>query len=317
MKILYLVPKDLYDIKMSRVRFDQYEYLAKHPQIRAHMSGPGWDDWNSNLSTLDNVDRIGVKNEGEPDIVIAYKVGDLKGAKYKTVTQFNEADDYCKVDEYIRENCFNVVVFHHENDMAKYLHWDHLKVERFHIPHCANTEVFRDWGLEKEIDILVYGAMSPRIYPFRLRLAELARKHFSKRGYKIEILGYPGYNLPQAKGTCIRGDLSIKINRSKVVFGCSSIYKYALGRYSEVACSKSLMVADTPEERIEFFEDTILQVEPWMLDSEITRKVEDVLDEPVLLDKLTKASYEKNMTNCTMEQYAGMFYDKLQGYLDR
>lgn len=336
MKIVYLVPRSIYDTKMSRVRFHQIVAIGEHAPVV--WTGPGWThallsahaieagtsvpSWDVNLSPTKNLDRIEIGKDPDPrnrrpELVIVYGMDGLAGMPYPVVTQFNEAYDTAKVDEYVRSNDVSLAIFHHANDMGRYWWWPRNGVVRVHVPHCADAVIYRDYGLDKDIDILVAGNLNDYYYPFRYRLRGLARDWFRKRGYKVEILAHPGYTLPHRPGTVTGTAFARMLNRSKLVFTCSMRYNYALAKYSEIALCKSLAVADLPGERKEFFRETILNVEPWMTDAQITRIIEDALDdESGLLAKLTARAYDQTMASYTMGNYAGRFLRAATEFLE-
>lgn len=301
MRVLYLVPRVIFERKMSRVRFQQIDHLAELAFV--HRSGPGWPDWNSGVSVVDNIKRL--HDTHEFDIGLMYKVDDLLGSPIPFGTQYNEAYSVAGVTREVRDNTLRFVIFHHWNDLTRYPHWDSLSVHRYHVHHCADTRVYRDYEQEKDIDILVAGNLNSYYYPLRHRLMLLAKLHFRKRGYHVVILQHPGYQLPPREGTVVGEEFARLLNRSKLVFTCSMRFKYALAKYSEIALCKSLAVADVPDERQDFFSETIVNVESWWTDDMIIREVEGLLDdESGRLQKLTSHSYDRNLATSTMGQYA-------------
>ena len=302
-------------------------------------TGPGWEapkvspaaqgmavsarPWSSALTPAENVARIEigtdpVSHNRRAELVIIYgDVGTLDGMPCPVATQFNEAYDTAKVNEYVQSNGVRLVVFHHANDMGRYWWWPKDGIVRVHVPHCADATVYRDYGLGKDIDILVVGNLNDYYYPFRYRLRGLARDWFRKRGYRVEILAHPGYILPPRPGTVTGQTFARMLNRSKLVFTCSMRYNYALAKYSEIASCKALAVGDLPGERKEFFRETIFNVEPWMTDAQIVRKVEDVLDdESGLLAVMTARAYDQTTAAYTMGNYAGRFLQAAMVFLE-
>jgi hypothetical protein len=313
-----LVDKETFDKKMSRVRFHQVDFISKHPQIKLHRTGPGWRDWDKEKDTISNIENIKV-DEQNPDIILTYKVEGLKNSKWPTVTQYNEGFKIPKIDKFVKVNQIKMVIFHHENDMNNFEFWGE-GVKRAYIHHCADPLIYKDYGLIKDIDILQYGAASENFYPFRKRMATMLIKVFGKRGYKVKILRHPGYDLPNPEGTYIGKELAKWINRAKLCVVTSSRLKYEFGKYSEVGLCKTLAVGDNPcrwikgpGQRYEFFQESLLNIEPWMTDEEIIHIVEGVLDNPKELEKRTNLSYEMNQRESTMGKYAERFYDIVRG----
>jgi len=343
MKILYLVPKDVYEKKMSRVRFQQMEAIDRHlresttPENHLNAGvrywGPGWEQWSEGQDGARNVARRLTWEPGEaPHLVITYQISGLRGCPVPVGTQFNEAFDVSKVRQFVFENDIRFVVFHHLNDIPRYRGWleegdgttleidskGQVRAHRTlaHIPHCADSGVYQDYGLEKDIDVLVAGNMSQYYYPFRNRLSRIATQILRKRGYHVVVLPHPGYTLPPKDGTVVAEEFARMMNRSKLVFTCSMRYNYALAKYSEIALCRSLPVGDLPGERQEFFEKTILRIDPWMLDEEIQRIVEGVLDDPGALAYLTARAYDLTSKTSTMGVYADQFVQAATRFLE-
>ena len=337
MKIVYLVPRSTYELKMSRVRFQQMHAIGE--RVPVVITGPGFERpilpshrpsydmpvecpaWESTFSPAENVARIRIGDD-RAELVVVYGVEDLAGMHCPIATQYNEADDVLKVSQYVSHNRISLVVFHHQNDTVHYP-WPSAAVEAVHIPHCADTRVCRDWSenarraSDKPVDILVAGNMSQFFYPFRFRLRGLALGWFKKRGYRVRVLDHPGYTLPPRDGTLIGEAFARAINDAKLVFTCSMRFNYALAKYSEIAACRSLAVGDLPGERHEHFAKSILNVEPWMTDEQITRKIEDVLDdESGLLHTLTEESYDRSRAY-TMGKYAQRFLAAAKEHLHR
>lgn len=316
MRLLFLVNHEGpngFTGKMSRVRFSQVAAMEEREEFVVHKSGPGWPDWDDSQTPTENVHRL--HKEWTFDLALVYNVEGLEKGPIPYATSFNEADDHQKVDRYVYGNAIELVIFHHQNDMPHYNHWDKDGIYRAHIYHCADEKVYHDYGLPKTIDILVAGNLNRYYYPHRWRLKTLAEKWFAKRNYKVKVLDHPGYTLPPRENTFVGEDFAKIINQSKIVFTCSMRYHYALAKYSEIALCRSLAAGDIPDERKEFFQQTVLELAPWMTDEEIVRKVEDVLDDPAKLKHLTTDSYDLNAQQCTMNVYAYQFYNTALKFL--
>ena len=85
MKILYLVKKQTYVMKMSRVRFHGIKALEKLVEVK--YSGPGWDNYDNNLTVQQNIDTMGE----EFAAVIVYKpleMNDFRSVKALKIIKF-------------------------------------------------------------------------------------------------------------------------------------------------------------------------------------------------------------------------------------
>jgi hypothetical protein len=107
------------------------------------------------------------------------------------------------------------------------------------LPHFANTEIFKDYGLPKDIDCLMMG-VARRYYPLRKIMYEaLKDKPF------FVYHPHPGYGNPDET----RADIFIgkkyamEINRAKIFLTCDSTFHYPLAKYFEVPASNTLLLA--------------------------------------------------------------------------
>src|SRR5436305_13106294 len=57
-------------------------------------------------------------------------------------------------------------------------------------PSGVDTTRFRDYGLPKVYDVLLYGVLEPDIYPFRTRLFKLLP---TISGLRVRQIEHPGY----------------------------------------------------------------------------------------------------------------------------
>lgn len=313
-KILYLVPRQVYDTKMARERFE-YMKAFLDPNHVLVMSGPGWSGWNGEETAADNARRlIDTKMRGKDaihgdcDLVHTYMVDGLAGLSRDVAVciSYNEANKVERVNAEVERNQPTYVVFHYANDLPRYPHFARWGVERVHVPHCATYHVPEH--VEKDIDVLIVGNLNADIYPFRVRLAALALRVLRKRGYKVVALGHPGYDLSkQRAGTVVGYDYASVLARSRLVFTCSSRFRYALTKFSEIAMCRSLAVSDVPEQSPEHFIETTCAFPTSALDEDILRGVELLLDNPEECARRTTDAYDKTALAYTLNHYAAMF----------
>ncbi|ASN04433.1 glycosyltransferase [Virgibacillus necropolis] len=117
------------------------------------------------------------------------------------------------------------------------------KMEWF--PHFVNIELCKDYGLEKEINLLMMGAIND-FYPLRQRIIK------SYEGNTDFVYHHhPGYRKlsEQEEKQHFIGQLYAKeINRAKILFTCPSILNYPVIKYFEALACKSLLLAPTFKE---------------------------------------------------------------------
>ena len=68
-------------------------------------------------------------------------------------------------------NC-ELVICHHLNDCEKYKKMNLPKVKFVYIGHCANKQIFKNYNLKYEYDILLAGCISNH-YPLRIRFIKI------------------------------------------------------------------------------------------------------------------------------------------------
>ncbi|GBF75934.1 hypothetical protein PA598K_04369 [Paenibacillus sp. 598K] len=112
-------------------------------------------------------------------------------------------------------------------------------------PHHVNTDVFYDRGLERDIDILLTGAMFSNIYPLRIHYLN---RFWGRPGF--QYVPHPGYiQITEGESHPHIGENYSKIlNRAKICVTCDSVFKYPVMKYFEITASNSLLLAPSSQE---------------------------------------------------------------------
>ena len=187
------------------------------------------------------------------------------------------------------------------------------KFPRKHITHVGsrytNTDVFRDRGLEKKYDILLYGS---RVYHYEYKREEIDAIQDYIRQYEThtntvvdehtKISFYPlrcklesvlnnirdKYRIKIVPESCYDSkvaneELSTLINESYMTVACSSIADVLLHKYLEIPASNSVILGDIPSDYKEVFEGNIVEVNAFMSLDEIQSIIENALQEKAVL----------------------------------
>ncbi|MFE0625077.1 glycosyltransferase [Priestia aryabhattai] len=117
------------------------------------------------------------------------------------------------------------------------------KMEWF--PHFVNTEICRDYGLKKDINLLMMGAVN-NFYPVRQKILQ-AYKQDSEFIYHHHP-GYRNFNKDEENRIYIGEKYAKEINRSVIFFTCPSILNYPVKKYFQALACKSLLLAPTFKE---------------------------------------------------------------------
>ena len=318
MNYLHLVPRSVFETKMARERFIQVDALRAVPDSAVVTWGPGWPEWDVNMSIVENVERF-CRATYPAHLIIAYGLaGSLLGGPVPVAVILQEAYDRRKTDQLIRAMDPRLVVFTYANELPQYEHFAAEGRVCVAVPHgvepgpmaVAYPELLalgHAGFADRPIDVLIVGNMNETIYPVRVHLAHLAWRELRKRGYKVVWAPHPGYTLPPKVGVVGREYLRL-LGQAKLVVTCTSRYRYALTKLLEIPMAGALPVTDLPGERQRFFSHTGLIVSPSMLDREILGLMEGMLDDAGAWELAVKIARERVEDRCLMTFWAERFH---------
>lgn len=315
MKVLYLVNKNTYKTKMSRVRFHGMQAIEKITNFV--WSGPGWDNYDSTKSVEENIHRI-YGSSDKPDIVVAYKpllLKEFNKVSVPTCIRFNEMYDKRATMSEIMAAKPNLVICHHDNDRKEYeelfKNFNLFPIKFVTIRHCAEKSVFKDYGLEKKYDILLVGALGVNSslgqhYPLRDRMAKLLKKLPSK--VKWSIYRHPGYSHSDAHTDKYLIDFAKAINSARMCITCSGKPKSRFGKYVEIPACGTALVGDIPDDEPEEFRKFIIEINNEEDDYTILMRLEALLEDAHY--RLFKVKVGQEFaSNYTQEKYAERFVE--------
>lgn len=311
MRIVWIIDYHTYNRKMSRVRFHGIDAIKRHDGIWLHKSGPGWPDWPG----AEKVDK-----KWKPDLVVWYKpLGLPNYEKIKTprCLRYNEMWGRKWTKHEIKTSDSRLVICHHFNDIAKYAGSLDPKYKLVHNPHCAERTLFRDYGLEKSIDVLFVGVGGAKYYPLRAKFDRTVKPILRARGITFVVHKHPGYalrSLDKVKMQVVY--YARNMNRSRIVVSCSSKYRYALAKYVEVPMSGAVLCGDLPNENEEWYKSWMLHVNPEWKAERIAEAIIEVLADKKRLRTLAKKGMEENLKHRTQEDYARRFVKIAEDFLN-
>lgn len=127
----------------------------------------------------------------------------------------------------------------------KFYHWfPEKKNKMVWFPYHINPNVFKDYDLPKDIDMLVIGAVSKLEYPLRYKIIEIMRNRSD-----FVYHSHPGYrDMKEPQKFYFGEKYAREINRAKIFFTCQSIYTYPVRKYYEVLASNTLLLAPSSQE---------------------------------------------------------------------
>ena len=108
------------------------------------------------------------------------------------------------------------------------------------LPHHVNTDIFKDYNQNKDIDGLIIGRVKQILYSLRRKIVERMQGH---PGFVYIVHPYDQES-PHALG--LKGEEYARlINQTKVFFSCCSTLQYPLLKYFETLGCRTLLLADT------------------------------------------------------------------------
>jgi len=149
----------------------------------------------------------------------------------------HDVDDYVEIRrQYMQKINVSLIFPLYKNNFLKF--YPELATKVRWLPHHVNTEVFKDYNLNKETDGLLIGRVSQPFYQLRQKIVKKMNGH-PGFVYYIHPFDKPGNPVPTVQ------EYPRLINQSKTFFTCCSTRKYALLKYFEVLACKTLLLADT------------------------------------------------------------------------
>jgi hypothetical protein len=314
MNLLYIIDRDQYINKMSRVRFHAIEALSKLTNII--IWGPNWRRYNINESLTLNINKLNLNIDG----VICYKPSSVIGFCDLTclkIMTYNEMWDETYTLKEINDARPNLVICHHENDMKRYRYEIYKNINCYtkfvHIHHSANSDIFYDRKENKTIDILLVGSVG-RHYPLRQRFEKIIKMMPSK--FVCIQYKHPGYIHANAFTDIYLKDFAENMSKSKICLTCTSRYKYLLGKLIEIPMCGSVIASDLPAQNIKLFEEMMIVISNEMTDEEIVNKLVYYLEnnEELEIKKNLGLSISKNWGQ---DRYAKLIYDEINKLIDK
>ena len=198
---------------------------------------------------------------------------------------------------------FTGILHHYENNLElKQIRDMCPQIKYFNcVPHHINTNIFKNYLLEKEYDILLYGSTYHKIYSLRYKIMKALQK--SNLNYKI---------IPQPSWDSLDNsneELSREINKSFITIADGSIYEYSVCKYFEIAASNSVVAGDQPKPIDTIFENDMIVLNNNMSDEEIINILKNNLRDKKKLLEISRRMYDKIHNNFNLYEYNNKLYN--------
>lgn len=117
------------------------------------------------------------------------------------------------------------------------------KMEWF--PHFVNIELCKDYQLEKDINLLMVGAVND-FYPLRQKIVQSYKENTDFVYHNHP--GYRSFSKKEESQQFIGQVYAKEMNRAKILFTCPSALNYPVLKYYEALACKTLLLAPTFKE---------------------------------------------------------------------
>ena len=180
-----------------------------------------------------------------------------------------------------------------------------------------SLQVFMDYGLPKQYDVMLFGRFMSSIYPLRTHFDKVLKaqndiKYFNKDNppYKFYETDDNEYGVP------IRSNYARAINQSRIFLTCSTKYKIPVMKIFEGLACKSLLMCDAPSgaEELGLIDgETFIEVNR----HNFLEKIRYYLKRPDDMGRISENGYRLVLERHTAEKRALEFKDLVEKMLSQ
>jgi GT2 family glycosyltransferase/spore maturation protein CgeB/tetratricopeptide (TPR) repeat protein/SAM-dependent methyltransferase len=308
-RVLILAHIALFRDRMGKGMYYRYAALAQRPGVT--LFGPGMPGYSADMSIEDAV-RVAC-NGVWPDAILHGCDPRASGRplvsgleRVRAITAIEIYDSWTFEErqfEFIRRHGFTLGLMASDGHHLRHYQAACPRTEFVWAPNAVNTELFRDHGLAKAYDIIVYGATNPEVYPLRARLASLLA---NQAEFRVRQIPHPGYYpAPAAQHDVIASErLSREINQAWIGIATSSIYRCLLEKYLEIAASNALVAGDMPDGARSVFGDDFIELSLGDSDEAVLEKLRQALADKDRLREMTAAARRRVIKEFSTDAFA-------------
>lgn len=165
------------------------------------------------------------------------------------------------------------------------------------IDYHIDSNIFKDYKLEKKYDIIVYGSTYKTAYPFRYRLKQLLKDS----SFNVLIIE-PEDN--------IKGEQLAKlINQSWIGLATVSNFSYLVGKYFEISACNTVVLGNMNSQGKKIWSNNFIYVDETMTDVEISSRIKNALQNRKLLTKISTTMYDIMHNKYTIQEEKSKLYE--------
>jgi hypothetical protein len=203
---------------------------------------------------------------------------------------------------------FDILLCRYRQEFFKY----HKKyIDKFAnirwFPHAYNTDVFKDYGLDKKYDVTMTGYHFPPHYYWRdLMFDEIEDKEY------FTTLKHYGYQI--TKDTVTGEEYARFLNQSKISITCGLIFNRVVMKFFEIPAVRTLLFSNMFDDLKDLgFKDGENMVAADI--GNIDKQLRNLLADDVMIKEITENGYNFIRKNHTNEIRAKQFVEDLQSWL--
>lgn len=150
-------------------------------------------------------------------------------------------------------------------------------------PHSVNTNIFKDYGLEKEYGVLSVGVINDRVYKHRYRAHKALKSEYFYKRWKRPC------DTADDKWP-IREDYAREINKARLTISGGSIFNYPVMKYFEIPACRSVLFSNWFDELGELgFEPDLNML---VMEDDIPQQVREILKNEEKMNDISQRGLE-------------------------
>ncbi|XWV26186.1 hypothetical protein QJ857_gp0892 [Tupanvirus soda lake] len=159
-----------------------------------------------------------------------------------------------------------------------------------------DTNIFKKLNINRDIDILIYGADYYKIYPLRNKIKNIV-KTMNIKYHIIEPLS--GFD----KKKCDKG-LAMLLNRSWLTLCTGSVFNYLVLKYFEASACGSVVIGNMPKQGEEIWGNNYINISYDWSDEQIKHTILNALSDKAKLQYISTTMSDKIKKYYNYEEYS-------------
>lgn len=300
--ILIIVDFSFMKKNLAEARYKYLNYLAENND-NIVIVGTGVDSFKTGI----NIHILTNKLKIRPNLIIhgnnflnsKLLVSGLNTYPCKKILIIEDMHSIDLIGKIVRTNRIDYIFYHCDCYQLDQIKLFNRQVGFINYPHYVDTNIYKNYNLNKDYDIILYGCTDKAVYPFRYRLFKLIR---TCKKFRVCYIPFPGYYVPNRSAITSGAKLAKLINRSYIGISTSSKHDYFLKKYIEIPASYCMVAGNIPTRYKHILQDKIIELRPEMSDGMIITILQQALSDKVKLLERIDYSHKFFTNNFSFEK---------------